>query len=152
MGRELGSAVQRAIDALARPYREVLVLRDVEGLSAPEVAEALGIGVDAVKSRLHRARVAVREKLAPMVGVDPPPAHGCPDVLAMFSRRLEGQVDAHLCEQMEHHVAGCTRCTAACDGLKRTLSLCAATRETAVPLGVQASVRRAVREVLRSPS
>ena len=149
MDRELGGAVRRTIDELSRPYREVLVLRDVEGLTAPEVAEALGIGVDAVKSRLHRARVAVREKLAPLVGAVEPPAHGCPDVLALFSRRLEGQVDAHLCEEMERHLSGCPRCSAACDGLKRTLSLCAATRRVPVPPGVQASVRRAVQELLR---
>lgn len=149
IGHELGSAVQRAIAELGRPYREVLVLRDVEGLTAPEVAAALGIGVDAVKSRLHRARVAVREKLAPLVGAVEPPAHGCPDVLALFSRRLEGQVDAHLCEEIEHHLSGCPRCAAACDGLKRTLSLCAATRGATVPPQVQASVRRAVQGLLR---
>ncbi len=147
---ELGGAVQRAIAELGRPYREVLELRDVEGLTAPEVAAALGIGVDAVKSRLHRARVAVREKLAPLVGAVEPHAHGCPDVLALFSRRLEGQVDAHLCAEMERHLTGCPRCAAACDGLKRTLSLCAATRGATVPPQVQASVRRAVQELLRT--
>jgi RNA polymerase sigma-70 factor (ECF subfamily) len=148
MGHELGGAVQRAMDELADPYREVLVLRDVEGLTAPEVAQVLGIGVDAVKSRLHRARVAVREKLAPWVGAVEAPVQGCPDVLALFSRRLEGEIDAHLCEEMEHHLAGCPRCSAACDGLKRTLSLCAATRQAKVPPKVQVSVRRAVEELL----
>ena len=44
------------------------MLRDVEGLSAPEVAKILGMSVDAVKSRLHRARVAIREELAPALG------------------------------------------------------------------------------------
>jgi RNA polymerase sigma-70 factor, ECF subfamily len=146
ISRELGGAVRRAIAELGRPYREVLVLRDVEGLTAPEVAAALGIGVDAVKSRLHRAR----EKLAPLVGTVEPPVHGCPDVLALFSRRLEGQVDAHLCEEMERHLTGCPRCATACDGLKRTLSLCVATRGATVPPQVQASVRRAVQELLRA--
>jgi len=150
IAHELSGNVQRAIAALARPYREVLVLRDVEGLTAPEVAAALGIGVDAVKSRLHRARVAVREELAPLVGSVDPPAHGCPDVLALFSRHLEGQVDARLCEEMERHLSSCRRCAAACNGLKRTLSLCAATRGAGVPPPVQASVRRAVRELLRT--
>ncbi len=48
---------------LPEPYREVLVLRDVDELTAPETAERLNISIDAVKSRLHRARTMVRERL-----------------------------------------------------------------------------------------
>jgi RNA polymerase sigma-70 factor (ECF subfamily) len=147
---ELRGAVRQAIDSLSRPYREVLILRDVEGLTAPEVAAALGIGVDAVKSRLHRARVAVREKLGPVLGDVQQPKPGCPDVLVMFSRRLEGQVDANLCEEMQHHVDTCPRCTSACESLKQALSLCAAGRGSPLPRSVQDSVRRAVHELLRS--
>jgi RNA polymerase sigma-70 factor (ECF subfamily) len=65
--RELAAALARAIDALESSQREVLVLRDVEGLSAAEVAGILGVSVDAVKSRLHRARVAVRQQLEPVL-------------------------------------------------------------------------------------
>lgn len=54
-------AVHQAIAALERPYREVLVLRDVEGLPGDEVCQRLGIGSAAMKSRLHRARQIVRE-------------------------------------------------------------------------------------------
>ena len=78
-------------------YREVLLLRDVEGLTASEVAEVVGVSVQAVKSRLHRARVAVRERVAPLVGVEPnPPAapSACPDVLTMFSEHLEDEISA----------------------------------------------------------
>ena len=57
--KELGAALDAAITALDPMYREVLVLRDVEGLTAPEVAEVLGLTVDAVKTRLHRARAGV---------------------------------------------------------------------------------------------
>lgn len=152
--REVGAALQRAIAELAPPYRDVLVLRDVEGLTAPEVAATLGIGVDAVKSRLHRARVAVRDKVAPLLDPSPPaPESGtCPDVLHLYSQRMEGEVDATLCAELEHHVARCGRCSSACDSLKRTLSLCQASgRGAPVPERVQASVRRAVRDVLRFP-
>lgn len=45
------------LDRLPPPDREILVLRELEGLTAPEAAVVLGIGVDAVKSRLHRARL-----------------------------------------------------------------------------------------------
>lgn len=54
----------RAISALAPKYREMLVLVDVLGHTVPEAAEALAIGLEAAKSRLHRARSTVRESLA----------------------------------------------------------------------------------------
>lgn len=150
-GREVGEALQRAIAGLARPYRDVLVLRDVEGLTAPEVAAALGIGVDAVKSRLHRARVAVRDKVAPLLDGDEEPASlGCPDVLTLYSQKLEDEVDAAFCQKLEEHLAGCKRCVAACDSLRRSLVLCrtAGAQGAPVPPRVQASVRRAVQKIL----
>jgi len=55
--------LSRAIDSLPEGYRAVLVLRDVEELSNEEVAEVLGESVASVKSRLHRARMALRERL-----------------------------------------------------------------------------------------
>ncbi len=71
-GRQIESALEQAIAGLEPMYREVLVLRDVEGLTAPEVAEVMELSVEAVKSRLHRARVAVREAIAPLLGVPEP--------------------------------------------------------------------------------
>ena len=53
----------QAIETLAAPYRAALILRDVEELTAPEAALVLGITPEALKSRLHRARAEVREKL-----------------------------------------------------------------------------------------
>jgi RNA polymerase sigma-70 factor (ECF subfamily) len=61
---EFRRIVEEAIQALPDIYREVFVLRDVEGLSAEEAATALEISVPALKSRLLRARLMVREKLA----------------------------------------------------------------------------------------
>jgi len=60
---ELGAIVRAAIDELPESYRVVLVLRDVEGLDTAEAAAALGIGPDAAKMRLHRARQALRTLL-----------------------------------------------------------------------------------------
>ena len=73
-GRQVERALEQAIAALDPMYREVLLLRDVEGLSAPEVAEVVGVSVQAVKSRLHRARLSVRERIAPLLGVEAPSA------------------------------------------------------------------------------
>ena len=52
-----------AIATLPEPYRKVLILRDIDELTAPETADQLGISIDAVKSRLHRARALVRDNL-----------------------------------------------------------------------------------------
>ena len=61
---ELRDILQRTIQGLPTGFRTVFVLRDVEGLSTEETAEALGLSVPAVKSRLLRARLQLRERLS----------------------------------------------------------------------------------------
>lgn len=65
---ELRTLLQRdvvtAIAELPATYRSVLILRDVQEMTAPEVAATLDLSLETVKSRLHRARVILREKLA----------------------------------------------------------------------------------------
>jgi len=61
---ELRATLSHALERLAPAYRSVFWLRDVEGLPAAEVAELLGLTVAAVKSRLLRARLQLREELA----------------------------------------------------------------------------------------
>jgi len=60
---ETRAMVRRLIDDLPDDYRTVLVLRDIEGLSTQEAAEALAISAGAIKTRLHRARQALRRLL-----------------------------------------------------------------------------------------
>jgi RNA polymerase sigma-70 factor (ECF subfamily) len=60
---ELGEILDSAIQSLEPPYRSVFVLRDIEELSTEETAEALDLSIPAVKSRLLRARLQLREKL-----------------------------------------------------------------------------------------
>jgi RNA polymerase sigma-70 factor, ECF subfamily len=60
---ELGKVLDTAIQSLEPPYRSVFVLRDIEDMSTEETAEALGLSIPAVKSRLLRARLQLREKL-----------------------------------------------------------------------------------------
>lgn len=169
---ELADALEQAIAALDPMYREVLILRDVEGLTAPEVADVLGIGTDAVKSRLHRARVAVRDRLAPLImssegtparaldrdgpSGDPKPRRAslpprdasCPDVVPMLSRYLEGEIGADQCKELDAHVAGCPRCRAECDSLRRVLAICKTeSRGGAVSPEIQVAVQRALRQL-----
>ena len=56
--------IERAVNELPESYRTVFHLRDIEGLSNEEVASALELSVPAVKSRLHRARLFLRDKLS----------------------------------------------------------------------------------------
>ncbi len=62
---EIRHFVEQAVQSLPPAYRVTFVLRDVEGLSAEEAAEVLGLSVAALKSRLLRARLMMREALAP---------------------------------------------------------------------------------------
>jgi RNA polymerase sigma-70 factor (ECF subfamily) len=61
---ELNDILAKAIQGLPSSFRTVFVLRDVEGLSTEETAEMLGLSVPAVKSRLLRARLQLRERLS----------------------------------------------------------------------------------------
>ncbi|MFO0627680.1 MAG: RNA polymerase sigma factor [Polyangiales bacterium] len=60
LARELRDRLQQAVDALPPAQREVVVLRDIEGLDGPEVAEALGISEANARVLLHRGRARVR--------------------------------------------------------------------------------------------
>jgi RNA polymerase sigma-70 factor (ECF subfamily) len=64
LDKELGKVIKKFTDELSEKYRVVFVLSDVEGLSNEETAQILGLTVPAVKSRLHRARLYLREQLA----------------------------------------------------------------------------------------
>lgn len=63
--KEVRSLLDRAIQDLPPTYRAVVVLRDVDDLSTAETARILGISEGAVKTRLHRARIFLREALSP---------------------------------------------------------------------------------------
>jgi len=66
--KELRDALQRTMASLPEKYREVLILRDIQHLSIEETAQMLGIGPGNVKTRLLRARLQMRDALAP--GID----------------------------------------------------------------------------------
>lgn len=148
--REIEGALERAIDGLDPMYREVLILRDVEGLTAPEVGKILDLSVEAVKSRLHRARAQVRERIAPLLSpeAEAPANANCPDVVELLSRHLEDDVSPEVCREMELHVASCPRCGARCDSLRRALALCQASPAPEVSKEVRELVARQMRAVL----
>jgi RNA polymerase sigma-70 factor (ECF subfamily) len=65
LDHETHQLIERAIADLPENYRDVFVLADVEGLPNAEIAAMLGLTVSAVKNRLHRARLLMRQALAP---------------------------------------------------------------------------------------
>ena len=65
---ELHALLEWAIDQLPDGAREIFVLREVEGLSTTEAAECLGVSTDVVKTRLSRARAALRRAVTERTG------------------------------------------------------------------------------------
>lgn len=145
---ELERALDGAIRALEPAQREVLVLRDVEGLSAAEVAESLGLSVEAVKSRLHRARKALRDRLAPWFEQSSP-GPSCPDVVELLSRYQEGDVTSEVCRTMEAHVDGCPECAKRCRSLRGVLAACSSAPLPKLPEDLKRAVREQMRRSLK---
>jgi len=146
--REIGLALSRAIAALPPEHREALVLRDVEGLSAEEAAAVAGVEPGALKSRLHRARMAVRAQLA--TWLDGGDAEPCADLANELAAYVGADIDQAACAQIEAHLATCGRCTTACDTLKRTVSLCKRIPGDVVPASVRSAVRAAITEAIKA--
>ena len=142
--REVGQVIQAAMSTLQDEQREALVLRDVEGLSAEEAADVMGIEVGALKSRLHRARMQLKLSLAAVLD-DQDTDLGCPELQAELSAYAASEIDQAACARIEAHLEKCPRCTAACDSLKRTVSMCRAIPGGEVPAPVRAAVRHALR-------
>lgn len=141
--RQMATLIEAAMQSLPADAREVLVLRDVEGLSAEESAGVIGISVSAIKSRLHRARMELSQQLGAVLSA--PQSVGCPELTVELSAYAADEVDQAMCARIEGHLERCQRCAATCDALKRTVSLCRALPGGDVPGPVKAAVRAALR-------
>jgi RNA polymerase sigma-70 factor (ECF subfamily) len=144
--RQIGQVLQAAILALPENYREVLLLRDVEGLSAEEAAGVVGIEVGALKSRLHRARMELRQHLSALLE-EGGKGHECPELAQELSDYAAHDIDQATCVRIEEHLSRCERCASACETLKRTVSLCRRIPGGEVPAPVKAAVRQALTRV-----
>lgn len=123
--------LQQAILQVPPQYRLVLVLHDIEELSAAEVSKVLGITPGNVRVRLHRARLFVRRELArPYTGKKPDgmPAYPsqctsrCKRVFSNLSNYMDGLLDGSLCQELENHMQGCEPCQAFLAELKQTVA------------------------------
>jgi RNA polymerase sigma-70 factor, ECF subfamily len=91
--QELRQVLEDAVDELPETYRAVFMLRDVEGLSTSETSAGLGLGEEAVKTRLHRARAMIRRAVSARVGAVAAgafqfPATRCDRVVAAVLQRI----------------------------------------------------------------
>jgi RNA polymerase sigma-70 factor, ECF subfamily len=145
--QQVGAALQAAISALSTTHREVLVLRDVEGLSAEEASTVLGIEVPALKSRLHRARMELRRHLSALLESQDGGAE-CPELADELAEYAAQEIDQATCIRIEDHLSRCERCARACDALKHSVSLCRSIPGGEVPLPVQSAVRHALRNAI----
>jgi RNA polymerase sigma-70 factor (ECF subfamily) len=143
--REMARVIQEALLALPDGQREVVLLRDVEGLTAEEAAAVVGIEVGALKSRLHRARMAMQERIAALLGVGSSDSPACPGLARELVTHPEDDLDQAACARLEQHLEHCPRCGPACDELKRSVSLCRSLPGGGVPLEVRSQVRTALR-------
>lgn len=150
--RQVSEVIQAAIGTLPEDHREALVLRDVEGLSAEEAALVAGVEVGALKSRLHRARMALKQRLAAVLETQDSGIE-CPELAHELSAYAASEIDQAACERIEAHLAKCERCSAACESLKRTVSMCRAIPGGQVPAPVKAAVKNALRRAgLETPA
>ena len=95
LSRQLQTVLTGAVDALPLGYRTVFVLREIDGMSTAEVSDVLGIREEAVKTRLHRARAALREELYARVGASALPpfrfdGERCDRLVAAVLLRIAG--------------------------------------------------------------
>lgn len=91
---ELRRVLEAAVEALPESYRTVFMLRDIEGLSTAETGEGLGLGDEAVKTRLHRARAMIRRAVTARIGSATAgafqfPAPRCDRVVAAVFARID---------------------------------------------------------------
>jgi len=142
--RQVSEVIQAAIGTLSDDYREALVLRDVEGLSAEDAASVAGVEVGALKSRLHRARLALKQRLADVLETQETGIE-CPELAQELAAYAASEIDQAACERIEAHLAKCERCSVACESLKRTVSMCRSIPGGAVPAPVKAAVMHALR-------
>jgi RNA polymerase sigma-70 factor (ECF subfamily) len=151
--KELREALGKALASLEPKYRQVLVLRDIQHFSVAEAAEALGLSGEAVRTRLHRARLRMRDALASgfgrawirenvrpsevvRVGADMTVIEiSCVEVWREISNFLEESVDRELRVRMEAHFAVCSNCKAVLDGTKNVVKLIGDEQAFDVPAG-----------------
>ena len=150
--------LREVIQELPSPYRIILVLRDMEGLTDEEVGDITGLKPGNVRVRLHRARLFVRQKLArsnknaagrkttlplhPANAKSEKRPASCKALFAQLSNYLDEELDDSLCEKLEKHFAGCEPCKAFLASLEATIEQLRNTPSESMTKATAAKIRR----------
>ena len=133
--RQAKEAVEEALGQLPLSYRLALVLKDIAELSTPQVASILGLKPATVKTRVHRARLLIRDYLLTQSGLpqkDVPPViyskRICMDLLKAKQEALDRGVPFPVPNEEV-----CSRCEAFFDGLEYTHGVCKVLGEGGLP-------------------
>lgn len=106
---EIRAAVWRTLHQLPDVYRQVLVLRELEGLSYQEIATATGLSLDNVRVTLHRARQTFRDLYGLQVMVEEG-RQICGELNELLSAEMDGELDRATRRRVQQHIAVCPVC------------------------------------------
>lgn len=139
--------LHRAIAELPARYRIPLVLKEMEGLTIRQVADILGLQLGTVKSRLHRARLALRASVpgAPGMTTEERAEHSRLECADLLTAKLEAM--AHGADFPIENERICERCASALDALDRTVELCAQVRLPTLPDDLRQRVARTLAQL-----
>lgn len=149
---EVRTALTAALACLDDGYREVFVLRDVQHLSAAEAGRVLGISEGAVNTRLHRARLQMREHLTPFFKAPRPMSMtmplkmmllmgktwmrktiSCRHVTDQLSNYIDGELTPEMRDKIEEHLRLCDRCSVVLDTTRKLLFVAGDEKVFSVP-------------------
>ncbi len=134
--QEMKEVLDKAIGALPSSLRAVFELRDIQERSTAETAEILGLTESAVKVRLHRARLALRQELSVYFGEKVEAERetmSCDEVTQYLSDYIDKELDEPLEEAARKHIATCRHCHILLDTTQDTITLCREQEKRVIP-------------------
>ena len=141
LAAEQHAIIEKAIGELPTPFRDVYVLADVEGLPNDEIGEMLGLSLPAVKSRLHRARLRMRDALAPHfeeIG-----RMTCRELHAVLYEFVGDELAAETRLTVEQHVSSCAHCGTYVETYRATITMTRSLpRASAVPPSLEQRLKK----------
>ena len=148
--KRMREALVRAFESLPEKYREIFVLRDVQGLSIAQSAKLVGVTEATVKTRLLRARLRLRDLLAEPTARNTPvllkkvTTIPCIVVWRGVSDYVDNDAGPSIRAAIETHIANCTACRAVVHGVRNVVQLFGDPRLFPLPKGFR---RRALQRV-----
>lgn len=157
LSKEAKETLEKALGSLPEEQRVVILMKDMEELSLADISRALDLSIPAVKSRLHRARLAIRGVISSYFrewGERPserPKAkrkhkQTCKEIVEILCDYLEGELPQEEKEELDRHVEDCPPCLAFLNTYRRTSQLCKALRPEDIPVELKMRLERFLKE------